>query len=82
MTNGSEHAFPHMHLTVGEGVKLEGGLSKREYFAAQVMANMALAVKAAAGTNEEAARVLLGAAARASVASADALLEELNRGKQ
>lgn len=36
-TNGSTHAFPHLHLMPSGNIKLEGGLSKREYFAALIM---------------------------------------------
>ena len=35
-TNGSEHAFPHLHLEGGK-IDLKGGLTKREYFAARAM---------------------------------------------
>lgn len=35
-TNGSEHAFPHIHIC-GSTIKVEGGLSKREYFFAEAI---------------------------------------------
>lgn len=37
MTNGSNHAFPHIHIPSTGGLNVEGGLSKRELFAAMAM---------------------------------------------
>ncbi len=79
MTNAQESAFPIVTESRDERGATLPGLTKREYVAALVMSNMAIAVKAAAGTTEEAARIILRAAARASVAAADALFDELER---
>lgn len=79
MTNGSEHAFPNMHISEGK-VSLEGGISKREYFAAMAMQ----AIAANEDLNYSKADYERGdhlagskAVAKFSVFYADALLAEL-----
>lgn len=72
MTNGSGHAFPHMHLN-GDGLKLEGGLTKREYFAGIAMSG--LQAHPTCGQNEN------GWIVSESVKLADILLAELAKEK-
>lgn len=75
-TNGSTHAFPHVSIESTGVVKLEGGLSKREYLAAMAMqGQLAFSPRDSAFKKAH----LPDEVASISVAMADALLEKLTQ---
>lgn len=73
MTNGSMHAFPHMVIDGGI-IKLEGGLSKREYMAVAILQGLI--------NSNKLPQLEPGVAAvRAAIKGADRLLAELGKGE-
>lgn len=73
MTDESVHAFPHVVLD-GSSVRLEGGLSKRELFAAMAMQGFIAAnLQGIPMSGEE--------LSRRSLACADDLIKGLNKPK-
>jgi len=71
----NEHAFPHIHVE-GSVLRVEGGLSKREYFAGQALfAHLWLNRNVKHDTN------LAESIAKDALACADALIAELEKTK-
>jgi len=70
----NEHAFPHIHVE-GSVLRVEGGLSKREYFAGLAMQ----AIVSSGIDNDSQTRFSEESIAEGAVLQADALIAELEK---